>query len=98
VLIYMKNGSVYTVRDYWIVDGELHFLLLDGVQKSVDLELVDLPRTNTENAKSGVKFIFKSEPSITAPVQPGAEPGSPSEPAPAPSQQIDAVPQPEART
>ena len=98
VLIYMKNGSVYTVRDYWIVDGELHFLLLDGVQKSVDLELVDLPRTNTENAKSGVKFIFKSEPSITAPVQPGAEPGSLSEPAPAPSQQIDAVPQPEART
>ena len=103
VLIYMKNGAVYTVRDYWIVDGELHYILIDGVQNSVDLEQVDLPSTNTENAKSGVKFIFKSEPSITAPAPDGnAAPISPGpsepSPAPAPTQQINAVPQPEART
>jgi len=98
VLIYMKNGSVLTVRDYWMIDGELHYLLMSGVQRTVNLGLVDLPRTNTENAKSGVKFIFKSEPSVTAPAQPEAEPGSPNEPAPAPTNQINAVPQPEART
>jgi hypothetical protein len=98
VLIYMKNGSVLTVRDYWMIDGELHYLLMSGVQRTVNLDLVDLPRTNTENAKSGVKFIFKSEPSVTAPAQPEAEPGSPNEPAPAPTNQINAVPQPEART
>jgi len=98
VLIFMKNGSVLTVRDYWMIDGELHYLLMSGVQRTVNLDLVDLPRTNTENAKSGVKFIFKSEPSITAPPQPYAEPGSPNEPAPAPTQQLNAVPQPEART
>jgi len=98
VLIYMKNGSVLTVRDYWMIDGELHYLLMSGVQRTVNLELVDLPRTNTENAKSGVKFIFKSEPSITTPAQPDAEPGSPNGPAPAPTQQINAVPEPEART
>jgi hypothetical protein len=98
VLIYMKNGSVLTVRDYWMIDGELHYILMSGVQRTVNLELVDLPRTNTENARSGVKFIFKSEPSITAPAQPDAEPGSPNGPSPAPTQQINAVPQPEART
>jgi len=98
VLIYMKNGSVLTVRDYWMIDGELHYIVMSGAQRTVNLELVDLPRTNTENAKSGVKFIFKSEPSITAPSQPDAEPGSPNEPAPAPTNQIHAVPQPEART
>jgi len=98
ILIYMKNGSILTVRDYWMIDGELHYILMSGVQRTVNLELVDLPRTNTENAKSGVKFIFKSEPSITAPAEPDAEPGSPNAPAPAPTQQINAVPQPEART
>jgi hypothetical protein len=112
VLIYMKNGAMYSVRDYWMVDGELHYILIDGVQSSVDLDLVDLPRTNTENAKSGVQFIFKSEPSIAAPPpdgnaapppqpnsnQPNAQPGGVSEPSPAPTQQINAVPQPEART
>ncbi len=67
VLIYMKNGAVYSVRDYWMSEDELNYILMDGAQHTVDLEQVDLPRTNTENAKSGVKFIFKSEPSIAAP-------------------------------
>ena len=50
-----------------MVDDELHYILINGTQHTVDLERVDLPRTNTENAKSGVKFIFKSEPNVTAP-------------------------------
>jgi hypothetical protein len=95
VLIYLKSGAVYTVRDYWMVDGELHFIQINGAQNSIDLQQVDLPRTNTENAKSGVKFIYKSEPSITTPEPPGA--GEPS-PAPSPTQQLNAVPQPEAHT
>lgn len=104
VLIYLKNGSVLTVRDYWMVDGELHYISMSGTQRAVNLELVDLPRSNTENAKSGVKFIFKSEPSVTspepngngAPALPNAQPSGPN--SPAPTQQINAVPQPDART
>ena len=97
VLIYLKSGAVYSVRDYWMVDGELHYILINGAQNSVDLEQVDLPRTNTENAKSGVKFILKSEPDIN-PVAPdgNAEPPGASEPAP--TKQINPVPHPEART
>ncbi|HWF12165.1 MAG TPA: hypothetical protein VG272_00390 [Candidatus Acidoferrales bacterium] len=87
ILIYMKSGKILSVRDYWMVDGELHYILMSGVQNSVDLEQVDLPRTNTENAKSGVKFIFKSEPSA-----------APTAPDPAPTRELDAVPQPEAMT
>ncbi len=110
VLIYLKSGRVYTVRDYWMIDGVLHYILMNGMQSAVDLDQVDLPRTNTENARSGVRFIFKSEPSVAPtspdgngmpPVQPnsnqpGAGPGSPN--APAPTQQINVGPQPEART
>jgi len=101
VLIYLKNGAVRSVRDYWIVDGELHYILMNGVQSSVNLDQVDLPRTNTENAKSGVRFIFKSEPSVppSAPDGSVAPPASSEPPqSPAPTQQINAVPQPEART
>jgi hypothetical protein len=65
-----------------MMDGVLHYILMNGTQYSVDLDRVDLPRTNTENAKSGVKFIFKSEPSITTPAQPNSQPGSPNEPQP----------------
>ncbi len=92
VLIYMKNGSVMTVRDYWMIDGELHYILMSGVQRSVDLDQVDLARSNAENAKSGVKFMFKSEPSAPsseAPAPPAAQPDS-SKPTPGA--------QPEART
>ena len=62
--------------------------------ETTDLEQVDLPRTNTENAKSGVRFIFKSD--VPPSAEPDAQPGNPN--APAPTQQLNAVPQPEART
>jgi hypothetical protein len=87
ILIYMKSGRILSVRDYWMVDDQLHYILLSGTQNSVDLEQVDLARTNSENAKSGVKFIFKSEPSAAPPPQ-----------EPAPTQELNAVPQPEAST
>jgi hypothetical protein len=101
VLIYLKSGKVFTVRDYWITDEEFHYVLMNGVQNTVNLEQVDLPRTNVENAKSGVKFIFKSEPSIMVPEPDGnGMPPGAREPSPrtAPTQQMNVVPQPDART
>jgi hypothetical protein len=92
VLIYMKNGGVLSVRDYWMIDGELHYILVGGDQKTVDLDLVDLSRTNTENAKSGVKFIFKSEPSAPPPDEHFTPPAKPN------SSQPGASTQPDART
>jgi hypothetical protein len=92
VLIYMKNGAVLSVRDYWMSDEEFHYILMSGVQKSVDLDLVDLARTNTENAKSGVKFIFKSEPSAPPPDENFAPPAQRN------SAPTNSVQQPDART
>ena len=88
---------MYTVRDYWMIDGELHFIQINGAQRSVDLAQVDLPRTNTENAKSGVKFIYKSEPSVSAP-EPDGNGTVPPAPTPSPTQQLHGVSQPEAKT
>jgi hypothetical protein len=93
VLLYMRTGAVITVRDYWMIDNVLHYIQMNGAQKAVDLDQVDLARTNTENAKSGVKFIFKSEPNAQPrdenPAPPQAQPDS---------GRPGAVVQPEART
>jgi hypothetical protein len=94
VLIYMKNGAVYSVRDYWMTDDEFYYVLGDGSQHSIALDQVDLPRTNTENTKSGVKFIIKSDPSITAP----APDGSAAPPVQPNSDKPSAIRQPDART
>lgn len=106
VLIYMKDGSVFSARDYWITNDEFNLVLMDGGQKSFSLDQVDLPRTNDENAKSGVKFILKSDPTVPlpgenlAPQQPSLQPdGSGQTPrAPAPSQQTHPTQKPDART
>jgi hypothetical protein len=62
VLLYMKSGSVYSARDYWFSDGELHYVLMDGREGTADAEQLDMRRTNEENAKSGVPFVVKSDP------------------------------------
>ena len=97
---------MYSARDYWITNDEFNLVLMDGEQKSFSLDQVDLQRTNDENAKSGVKFILKSDPTVPppgenfAPGQPSLQPdGSGQTPrTPAPSQPNHANPQPDART
>jgi hypothetical protein len=90
----MKDGAVYSVSDYWMTNEEFYYVLGNGEQHSVGLDQVDLTKTNTENAKSGVKFIFKSDPNITVPAPGGsaAPPMKPNSDRPNPSAQ------PEART
>jgi len=58
----MKNGAVYSVRDYWFLEGDLHYVLTDGREGTVDAEQLDMRRTNEENTKSGVPFVVKSDP------------------------------------
>ena len=91
ILLYMKDGPVYSVRDYWISSGQLHFILLNGVESAVEMDRLDLQRTVNENAKSGLQFTLKpgpnswepghdprSSPPIDDGSGPGAKPGAPS--------------------
>jgi len=75
VLLYLKDGTMYTATDYWLVDGKLHYLTSYSTESVVDMDEVDLQRTVDENAKRGVTFTLKHSPNAT--------PGS--SPAPAPS-------------
>ena len=62
-----KDGTTYTVRDYWRVDDQLHFITIeDGGTKSVEhtapLSDVDVPRTTDEDTARGFRFVLRDEP------------------------------------
>jgi hypothetical protein len=59
VLLYLKDGTMYTASDYWVTDNKLHYLVNYGGESVVDLDQVDLQRTVDENAKRNVRFALK---------------------------------------
>jgi hypothetical protein len=87
VLLYMKDGSVYSVRDYWVAGGQIHYVLLSGAESAIDMEQLDVQRTVDENAKSGVQFTLKPSPSSFAPF-----PRTPAQPQPAPRMNLTTAP------
>ncbi len=85
VILYLKDGSAYSVRDYWVTGGQLHYVMLNGSESAFDVDRLDLQRTVDENAKSGVQFVLKPNPSGFAPA-PGQTPPANS---PDPARQIN---------
>ncbi|MGA8220941.1 MAG: hypothetical protein WB780_04745, partial [Candidatus Acidiferrales bacterium] len=63
VTIYLKDGSSYGVTDYWLADGNLHYVTNYGGENSIPAEQLDLQRTVDENAGRGVNFTLYNEPS-----------------------------------
>jgi hypothetical protein len=78
VLLYMKDGSVYSASVYWVAGSKLHYILTSGAGNAVDLAAVDVPRTTAENAKNGVRVTLKPRP---GPSEPSPETLSPTVPA-----------------
>jgi len=81
ILLFMKDGSVDSVRDYWISGGQIHYIFLNGAESAIDMDQLDLQRTVDENAKSGVQFTLKPNPNSFAPA-PEAPPAATSPSAP----------------
>src|SRR5262245_19098791 len=62
-----KDGTTYTVTDYWRVNDELHFITIEeGGTKSVPHTVpfgdLDLQRTSDTNAAQGFRFVVRGEP------------------------------------
>ena len=65
--LYLKDGTVYNVTDYWLVNNELHFRTIeDGGSKMVEhvmaFEQLDLQKTIDMNAQAGFRFVLRNEP------------------------------------
>ncbi len=65
--LYLKDGTVYVVTDYWLVDNQLHFTMIeDGGTKSVEhvigFDELDLQTTIDVNTQRGFRFVLRNEP------------------------------------
>ena len=62
-----KDGTTYTVTDYWRVDDQLHFITIEeGGTKSVPHTVpfgdLDMKRTTDADAAQGFRFLVRDEP------------------------------------
>ena len=62
VQLYLKDGTTYTVGDYWFSGDELHYRLSDNSEHTITIEQLDVQRTVDENARHGVTFTLKPAP------------------------------------
>lgn len=62
-----KDGTTYTVADYWRVDDQLHFITLEeggtkSVPHTVPFDSLDAQRTKDAAAAQGFRFMIRDEP------------------------------------
>ena len=63
VRLYLKDGTVYAVLDYWFVNDQLHFALPDEEEEQViGLDELDLQKTIDVNTRRGFRFVMRNEP------------------------------------
>ena len=67
VLLYLKDGTTYAASDYWLQDGELHYIVNYGGESTLNMDELDLQRTVNENARRGVNFSLHPNPSTVNP-------------------------------
>ena len=65
--LYLKDGTMYSVTDYWLVDNQLHFTMIEeGGTKSVEhvigFDELDLQTTIDVNTQRGFRFVLRNEP------------------------------------
>lgn len=61
-VLYLKDGAVYAVTNYWIEDNKLHYLTSYGGENTINLDEIDLQKTVDVNARRGVEFILRPPP------------------------------------
>jgi len=67
IWLYLKDGSVYGVTDYWLVDDQMHFSLVEDdprkpAEHMIPLDELDLPKTIDVNTRRGFRIVFRDEP------------------------------------
>lgn len=82
VELYLKDGTVYQVTDYWLVDNQLHFTTTEGdksVEHVIPFEQLDLQKTVDVNTQRGFHFVLRNAP-IEQYLQDNSHTGTPSAP------------------
>lgn len=59
-VIVLKGGAAWLARDYWVDAGQLHCVSLEGENKLVALDAMDLYQTVRVNRERNVDFVLRS--------------------------------------
>ena len=67
VWLYLKDGTVYEVTDYWFVNGEVHFSMIEDdprkpAEHTVPYKELDVEKTIYVNSHRGFRIVFRDEP------------------------------------
>jgi len=65
--LYLKDGTVYNVTDYWLENGQIHFTIPEesgtkSVEHAIGFDELDLQRTVDVNTQRGFGFVLRSGP------------------------------------
>jgi hypothetical protein len=78
VMLYLNDGTVYALTNYWVAGGRLHYVTQYGGENSVAMDQVDMQRTVDVNAHRGMTITLRprdeNAPAPTAPKEPAPQP------------------------
>jgi len=65
--LFLKDGTILNVTDYWIVDDQLHFTMIEEegtkpAEHVIPFEALDLQTTVDANTRRGFRFMVRNEP------------------------------------
>jgi hypothetical protein len=65
--LYLRDGSVLSVTDYWVVDDRLHFKMIEAegarpLEHDIPFDQLDLQKTIDVNTRRGFKIMLRNEP------------------------------------
>jgi hypothetical protein len=67
VQLYLKDDSVYNVNDYWFVNDQIHFTMLDesgtkSLEQVISFEDLDVQKTIDVNSHHGFRVVMRGQP------------------------------------
>jgi hypothetical protein len=65
--LFLKDGTILNVTDYWLVDDQLHFTMIEGeggkpAEHVIPFDALDLQTTVDVNTRGGFRFVLRNEP------------------------------------
>jgi hypothetical protein len=65
--LFLKDGTILNVTDYWLVDGQLHFTMIEQngtkpAEQVIPFDALDLQMTVDANTRRGFHFMLRNEP------------------------------------
>ena len=64
--LFLKDGTILNVTDYWVVDDQLHFTMIEQTgtkpaEQSIPFEALDLQKTVDANTAKGFRFVPRND-------------------------------------